>query len=151
MATVFLAGGAGYIGSHAVHQLVEKGEEVVIVDTLQTGHRDALNPKAKFYEAAFNKVLGRNGFNEVFSFNEIDIEDELKRANIEGMQVRDGIRTVNEVRKDYGWDPVDWGDYPINNNNLDVLTEDLGMKSLENGRRYKNNLYKSGLLENWMF
>ena len=113
--------------------------------------KNVMNAKAKFYEAAFNKVLGRNGFNEVFSFNEIDIEDELKRANIEGMQVRDGIRTVNEVRKDYGWDPVDWGDYPINNNNLDVLTEDLGMKSLENGRRYKNNLYKSGLLENWMF
>lgn len=113
--------------------------------------RNVMNAKAKFYEAAFNKALGSNGFNEVFEFNEMDIEDELKRANIEGMQVRDGIRTVNEVRKDYGWDPVDWGDYPINNNNVDILTEDLGMKSLENGRRYKNNLYKSGLLENWMF
>ena len=48
--SILVCGGAGYIGSHAVHQLVEKGEDVVIVDNLQTGHRDALNPKAKFYE-----------------------------------------------------------------------------------------------------
>ncbi len=113
--------------------------------------KNVMNAKAKFYEAGFNKALGRNGFNEVFQFNEIDIEDELKRANIESIQVRDGVRTINEVRKDYGWEPVDWGDYPINNNNLDILSEELGMKSLDNTQRYKNNLYKSGLLENWMF
>ena len=47
--SILVCGGAGYIGSHAVHQLVEKGETVVIVDNLQTGHRDALHPQAKFY------------------------------------------------------------------------------------------------------
>ena len=47
---ILVCGGAGYIGSHAVHALIEKGEQVVIVDNLQTGHRGALNPKAKFYE-----------------------------------------------------------------------------------------------------
>ena len=47
---ILVCGGAGYIGSHAVHALIEKGEEVVIVDNLQTGHRGALHPKAKFYE-----------------------------------------------------------------------------------------------------
>ena len=72
-----------------------------------------MNAKAKFYEAAFNKTLGRNGFQEVFQFNEMDIEDELKRANIESTQVRDGICTVNEVRKGYGWGPVDWGNEPL--------------------------------------
>ena len=45
---ILVCGGAGYIGSHAVHALVEKGEQVVIVDNLQTGHRGALNPAAKF-------------------------------------------------------------------------------------------------------
>ena len=39
--SILVCGGAGYIGSHAVHQLVKKGEDVVIVDNLQTGHRDA--------------------------------------------------------------------------------------------------------------
>ena len=48
--SILVCGGAGYIGSHAVHQLIEKGEDVVIVDNLQTGHRGALHPKARFYE-----------------------------------------------------------------------------------------------------
>ena len=47
---ILVCGGAGYIGSHAVHQLIEKGEEVVIVDNLQTGHRGAIHAQAKFYE-----------------------------------------------------------------------------------------------------
>ena len=111
--------------------------------------KNVMNAKAKFYEAGFNKALGRNGFNEVFQFNEIDIEDELKRANIESIQVRDGVRTVNEVRKEYGWEPVDWGDYPLNAGSN--IVDEFSMKSLENTQRYKNNLYKSGLLENWMF
>lgn len=112
--------------------------------------KNTMNAKAKFYEAAFNKVLGRNGFQELFEFNEMDIEDELKRANIQSTQVRDGIRTVNEVRKEYGWEPVDWGDYPLNSG-VDIGLDDISMKSMTNTRRYKNNLYRSGILENWMF
>lgn len=47
---ILVAGGAGYIGSHMVKDLVEHGQEVVVADNLSTGHRDAINPKAKFYE-----------------------------------------------------------------------------------------------------
>jgi hypothetical protein len=47
---ILICGGAGYIGSHAVHQLIARGEEVVIVDNLATGHRGALHPQAAFYE-----------------------------------------------------------------------------------------------------
>ena len=47
---ILVAGGAGYIGSHMVKNLVEHGEDVVVADNLSTGHRDAINPKAKFYE-----------------------------------------------------------------------------------------------------
>ena len=39
---ILVTGGAGYIGSHAVAELVAKGEEVVIVDNLQQGHRNAV-------------------------------------------------------------------------------------------------------------
>ncbi|WP_042170801.1 UDP-glucose 4-epimerase GalE [Paenibacillus gorillae] len=39
---VLVTGGAGYIGSHAVAALAERGEEIVIVDNLQQGHRDAV-------------------------------------------------------------------------------------------------------------
>ena len=35
--TVLVTGGAGYIGSHMVHALVDAGESVVVVDNLSTG------------------------------------------------------------------------------------------------------------------
>ena len=47
---VLVIGGAGYIGSIAVKHLVEQGYDVVVLDALYTGHRKAVNPKAKFYQ-----------------------------------------------------------------------------------------------------
>ena len=40
--TVLVTGGAGYIGSHTVHELVDAGESVVVLDNLATGFRSAL-------------------------------------------------------------------------------------------------------------
>ena len=48
--SVLVLGGAGYIGSHTVYELVDKGEDVVIVDNLETGHIEAVHPKARFYQ-----------------------------------------------------------------------------------------------------
>ena len=67
--SILVCGGAGYIGSHVVHQLIEKGEEVVIVDNLQTGHRGALNPKAKFYEG---DIRNAEILDKIFTENEIE-------------------------------------------------------------------------------
>jgi len=39
---VLVTGGAGYIGSHTVAELLEKNEEVIVVDNLEKGHRDAV-------------------------------------------------------------------------------------------------------------
>ncbi|GGF95678.1 UDP-glucose 4-epimerase GalE [Paenibacillus abyssi] len=39
---VLVTGGAGYIGSHTVAALVERGEEIVVIDNLQQGHREAV-------------------------------------------------------------------------------------------------------------
>jgi len=47
---VLVLGGAGYIGSHAVYQLIDKGYEVVVIDNLQTGHEEALHPSVVFYK-----------------------------------------------------------------------------------------------------
>ena len=41
--SILVQGGAGYIGSHAVYQLIDQGYDVVVIDNLQTGHRDAWN------------------------------------------------------------------------------------------------------------
>ncbi|MBJ8325081.1 UDP-glucose 4-epimerase GalE [Streptococcus pacificus] len=49
--TVLVLGGAGYIGSHMVDRLIEKGDEqVVVVDNLVTGHRSSVHSDAVFYE-----------------------------------------------------------------------------------------------------
>lgn len=47
---VMVTGGAGYIGSHAVKQLIEAGHQVVAIDNLYRGHRQAVHPKAVFRE-----------------------------------------------------------------------------------------------------
>ena len=40
--TVLVTGGAGYIGSHMVHELADAGERVVVLDNLSTGRRQAV-------------------------------------------------------------------------------------------------------------
>ena len=47
---IFVTGGAGYIGSNCVEQLVLRGDQVVVFDNLTEGHRKALHPKAKFHQ-----------------------------------------------------------------------------------------------------
>ncbi|MCE7794077.1 UDP-glucose 4-epimerase GalE [Salipaludibacillus sp. CUR1] len=47
---VLICGGAGYIGSHGAAELLGKNEEVVVLDNLQTGHKQAVLKEAVFYE-----------------------------------------------------------------------------------------------------
>lgn len=44
--SILVCGGAGYIGSHVVKYLLEKNEDVVVVDNLITGHVDAVDERA---------------------------------------------------------------------------------------------------------
>src|SRR5690625_5131796 len=48
--SILVLGGAGYIGSHAVYQLIDQQKDVVVVDNLQSGHKEAIHPSAKFYK-----------------------------------------------------------------------------------------------------
>ena len=97
---ILVCGGAGYIGSHTVHQLVAKGEQVVIIDNLATGHRAALNPAAKFYEGdirdsfVLDRIFTENKIEAVIHFaaNSLvgeSMEKPLKyfNNNVYGMQV----------------------------------------------------------------
>ncbi|CQR47139.1 UDP-glucose 4-epimerase [Paraliobacillus sp. PM-2] len=54
--SVLVLGGAGYIGSHAVYKLMDSGEDVIIVDNLETGHKEALHPEATFYQGDIRKI-----------------------------------------------------------------------------------------------
>ncbi len=47
---VLVVGGAGYIGSHCVRQLVAAGHKPVVLDSLVFGHREAVAPEVTFYD-----------------------------------------------------------------------------------------------------
>ncbi|WP_087974251.1 UDP-glucose 4-epimerase GalE [Oceanobacillus rekensis] len=61
--SILVLGGAGYIGSHAVYQLMDQGKDVVVVDNLETGHRESIHPEAVFYQGDIrNKEFLRTVF-----------------------------------------------------------------------------------------
>ena len=53
---VLLTGGAGYIGSHVVLSLLDKGHEVVIIDDLSTGYKRLIPKNVKLYECNINNT-----------------------------------------------------------------------------------------------
>lgn len=66
---ILVLGGAGYIGSHTVYELIDSGTEVVVVDNLLTGFREAVHPKARFYEG---DIRDRAFMDSVFEKEAID-------------------------------------------------------------------------------
>ena len=108
---VLVTGGAGYIGSHCVYGLVEKGEEVVIVDNLQTGHMDAVHPKARFYKGDIrdkvflDKVFCENSIDSAIHFAANSIVGESMKQplsyydnNVHGAEVLLSAMNKNNVR-----------------------------------------------------
>lgn len=67
--SILVLGGAGYIGSHAVYQLIDQGYDVVVVDNLQTGHQLAVHPKATFYQG---DIRDKDFLTNVFSKENIE-------------------------------------------------------------------------------
>ena len=43
---ILVTGGAGYIGSFMVKRLLEQGDEVVVADSLERGHKEAVDSRA---------------------------------------------------------------------------------------------------------
>jgi UDP-glucose 4-epimerase len=66
--SVLVCGGAGYIGSHCVYKLVDN-EDVIIIDSLEKGHREAIHPKAKYYNG---DIRDKDFLDRVFKENQID-------------------------------------------------------------------------------
>jgi len=65
---ILITGGAGYIGSHIVEQLVNQKNNIIIIDNLVTGYKRLINKKAKFIKA---DLKNKKNLNNIISRNKI--------------------------------------------------------------------------------
>lgn len=71
---ILVTGGAGYIGSHMVHALKDRGEEVIVLDNLSSGFRTAMPSGITLYEgdtgdaAILQKLFGENEIEAIVHF-----------------------------------------------------------------------------------
>ena len=109
--SILVLGGAGYIGSHAVDQLVNKGYEVVVVDNLLTGHEQAIHPKAVFYKGDvrdkefLTTVFDKEGIDGVMHFAASSLVGESVEKplmyfnnNVYGMQILLEVMQEHDVK-----------------------------------------------------
>jgi UDP-glucose 4-epimerase len=85
---ILVCGGAGYIGSHMVAALLEKGEEVVVLDNFQKGHRAAVLG-GKIYEG---DLRDRAILDKVFTENDIDAVIDFAADSLVGESVTEPLK-----------------------------------------------------------
>ncbi len=69
MATCLVTGGAGFIGSHVVDELIEKDHDVIVLDDLSGGYKENVNKKAIFIKGS---VTNKELVNRIFEIHNID-------------------------------------------------------------------------------
>ena len=70
MKNILVTGGAGYIGSHVVNLLIDKGYRVTVIDNLVTGSFNLINKNADFYET---DIADEVKVNDILQNKEFDI------------------------------------------------------------------------------
>ena len=93
MSRYLVSGGAGYVGSHVVLALLDAGHEVVVVDNLSTGHREAVAPGAIFIQA---DLAERNRLAEIFAAWKFDAVFHLAALSLVGESVQQPLRYCRE-------------------------------------------------------
>lgn len=86
--SILVCGGAGYIGSHMVAALLERGEDVVILDNFQKGHRDAVLG-GRIYEG---DLRDRKVLDKVFTENNIDAVIDFAADSLVGESVVEPLK-----------------------------------------------------------
>ena len=77
-----VTGGAGFIGSNLVDALVDRGDDVVVVDNLVSGKPENLNSRATFVERDIRDGLGVDAFDVVFHCAaQADVQTSVKRPD----------------------------------------------------------------------
>jgi len=90
--TVLVLGGAGYIGSHAVDKLVERGYDVAVIDNLLTGHKAAVHPAARFYEG---DIRDKSFLTNVFEKEDIKGVIHFAASSLVGESVEKPLKYFN--------------------------------------------------------
>ena len=95
-----VTGGAGFIGSHLVDALVERGDEVVIVDDLSSGKREHLNPNARFEERDIRQSLDASDAEVVFHLAaQADVQTSVTRPDYDAdVNVLGTVRVLEAAR-----------------------------------------------------
>ena len=89
--SVLVCGGAGYIGSHTVAELLDRGEDVVIADNLQKGHKEAvLGGKLMVGDLRDSDFLDK-----VFTENDIESVIQFAADSLVGESVGDPLKYYN--------------------------------------------------------
>jgi UDP-glucose 4-epimerase len=88
---ILITGGAGYIGSHIVKRLLEKGIETVVLDNLQTGHRKAVIGGTFIQGDIGDERILR----KIFAAHEIDSVIHLAADCLVGDSMKDPLKYFN--------------------------------------------------------
>lgn len=86
---ILVCGGAGYIGSHTVYELIENGHRVVVADSLVKGHREAVHRSAKLYEG---DIRDEKFMDKIFSENKIDAVIDFAAFSLVGESVTEPFK-----------------------------------------------------------
>ena len=86
---ILVLGGAGYIGSHTVYELIDAGRDVVVADNLLTGFRAAVHPKARFYQL---DIRDRSALDELFTKEKIEGVIHLAASSQVGESMSDPLK-----------------------------------------------------------
>lgn len=86
--SILITGGAGYIGSHVQKLLLKQSEDVIIVDSLITGHKEAVLSD-KFYQG---DIRDREFMSKVFKENKIDAVIHFAASSLVGESMQDPFK-----------------------------------------------------------
>lgn len=139
--SILVTGGAGYIGSHTLMELINANEDVVVVDNLQKGHRAAVKG-GRFYQG---DLRDEDFLDRVFKENNIEEVVNFAADSLVGESVSDPLKYYNNnmvssfrllgKMKDYGVKRI------VFSSTAAVYGEPENVPILENDKTFPTNPY----------